>query len=106
MRASVATVLPSEQEGLPRCIMESLSLEVPAIGSDIRGVRDLVEGGCGILYPVGDVAALAGAMEWIIGQPDEAQVMCRKGRQKMQGPYALRNTVKAWMALYAEMMER
>src|SRR5438105_5018604 len=31
MRASVATLLPSEREGLPRSIMESLALAVPVI---------------------------------------------------------------------------
>lgn len=66
IRASTATLLPSEREGLPRSVMESLCLEVPVIGSNIRGVRDLLEDGCGLLVPVGDPAAVAKAMDHVL----------------------------------------
>ncbi|MFM6200711.1 MAG: glycosyltransferase, partial [Dolichospermum sp.] len=49
MRTAVATILVSEQEGLPRCVMEAMSLETPVIGTNIRGTRDLLENGCGLL---------------------------------------------------------
>lgn len=55
IRASLATILPSEREGLPRSVMESLCLGVPVIGSRIRGTRELLDGGSGILVDVGDV---------------------------------------------------
>lgn len=83
IRASVATLLPSEREGLPRAIMESLSLEVPAIGTQIRGVKDLIEGGCGILTPVGDQEAMTQAMSYILEHPAEARAMGKKGRERM-----------------------
>ena len=38
----------------------------PIIGSDTRGTRDLVRLAGGRLFPVGDVAALAEAMEVIV----------------------------------------
>ena len=66
MRAAVATLLVSEQEGLPRCVMESMSLETPVIGTNIRGTRDLLTEGCGLLVEVGDVEALTKAMAWIL----------------------------------------
>jgi hypothetical protein len=40
IQSSVATLLPSEQEGLPRSVLESLCQAVPVIGSRIRGVAD------------------------------------------------------------------
>ena len=83
MRASVATLLASEQEGLPRSIMESLSLEIPAIGTDIRGTRDLLEGGCGILVKLGDIEGLAQAMAWVIDRPVAAREMAQRGRESI-----------------------
>ena len=56
-------LLPSQQEGLPRSIMEAMVMGVPVIGTDIRGTQDLLEKGCGTLYPVGDVETLARIFE-------------------------------------------
>ena len=100
IRASVATVLPSEREGLARCVMESLCLEVPVIGSDARGVRDLVQDGCGLQVPVGDVQNLTKAMDFMLTQPDKASEMGHKGRQKM-ADYDLRHILRLHEELYA-----
>ena len=101
MRASVATLLASEQEGLPRSIMESLSLEVPAIGTDIRGTRDLLEGGCGLLVKLGDIDGLAQAMAWVLDRPVAAREMAQRGRKSILA-YELQNILKQYEALYAE----
>ena len=61
--ASKATLLPSEREGLPRSVMESICLGVPVIGADARGIRDIITDDNGIIFPVGDVAALSEALK-------------------------------------------
>jgi glycosyltransferase involved in cell wall biosynthesis len=83
-RAAVAMLLPSEQEGLPRSIMESLCLEVPCIGSNIRGTRDLLSDGCGILTEVGNVDAITEGMNRILAGPTEAREMGARGRRRMK----------------------
>lgn len=67
--ASVATLVPSEREGLSRAAMESICLGIPVIGADARGVRDVASGGRGILFPVGDPFALRDAMLRTIEDP-------------------------------------
>jgi glycosyltransferase involved in cell wall biosynthesis len=62
LRASRALISTSEREGLPRSLMESACLGVPIIGAAARGVRDVVNPGRGLLYPVGDVLALRDAL--------------------------------------------
>ena len=84
IRASTATILPSEREGLPRAVMESLSLAIPVIGSDIRGTSELLAGGCGILVKLGDVEALARAMDRMLDNPAEVAAMGRLGRLEME----------------------
>jgi glycosyltransferase involved in cell wall biosynthesis len=101
MRASVATILASEQEGLPRSVMESLCLEVPAIGTDIRGTRDLLEGGVGLLVKLGDIEGLAQAMAWVLDHPVAAREMAQRGRKSILA-YELQNILKQYEALYAE----
>jgi len=72
---SRATILPSTQEGLPRSVLESLSCGVPVIGSDIRGTQDLLGDGGGMLYPAGDIGALASLIEWFTDHPEKVAAM-------------------------------
>jgi glycosyltransferase involved in cell wall biosynthesis len=102
LRASRAMVLPSIREGLPRSVMDALSLEAPVIGYRIRGTSELLEGGCGILCPPGDVSALAEAMVWMVEHPEESAEMGRAGRRKMRGDYELSNILRMHEELYAE----
>lgn len=67
--ASRATLTPSEREGLSRSAMESVCLGVPVIGSDARGVRDVVYPKRGLLFPVGDPLALRDAMQSMADEP-------------------------------------
>lgn len=101
MRASVATILASEQEGLPRCVMESMSLGVPVIATEIRGTQDLLSQGCGLLVKVGDIQGLADAMGWVIAHPQEACMLAKQGRERM-GMYDIRHIIELHEKLYAE----
>ena len=104
IRASVATLLVSELEGLPNCVMESFCLEVPVIGTNIRGTRDLLEGGCGLLVKVGDVEGLAQAMAWVLDHPEEVRMMGKRGRERMAA-YELKQILKLYDSLYTEAIE-
>lgn len=102
VRSARATLLVSTREGLPRSIMEALNLAVPVIGTDIRGIRDLLADGGGLLVPVGDIEKLSQAMMWMADHPDEAREMGLKGRVGM-GQYDLRSLIALHEALYSEM---
>jgi glycosyltransferase involved in cell wall biosynthesis len=60
--ASRAMVLPSFAEGLPVVIMEALALERPVLSTYVAGIPELVDAGCGWLFPAGTVAPLVEAM--------------------------------------------
>ncbi len=60
--------LCSASEGLPRVILEAMLLSRPVIASDIVGSRELVAPNeTGLLYPCGNVAALAEALGRLAG---------------------------------------
>lgn len=104
MRIATATVLPSEREGLPRAVLESLAMGVPVIGTDIRGVRDLLQEGGGILVPVGDIRRLAEAVAFLA---DNSQEVCRigkLGRQLVQ-KYSLDHILRLHEELYAKVLQ-
>ncbi|MEG4166342.1 MULTISPECIES: glycosyltransferase family 4 protein [unclassified Microcoleus] len=105
MRASLATILVSEQEGLARCVLESLSMEIPVIGTKIRGIQELVEDECGLLVEVGDIPGITRAMAWVLDHPDELKKMGQNGRLKMQ-KYQIKQITKLHEDLYAEALSR
>lgn len=64
-------VLPSHREGFPRAAMEAAASGLPVVATDIRGCRQVVDPGAnGLLFPVGDVDALVGAIEALGDDPD------------------------------------
>ncbi|MCI0455735.1 MAG: glycosyltransferase [Gemmataceae bacterium] len=101
VRAAAAVLLPSEQEGLPRSVMEALALGVPVIGSRIRGMTDLLEQGGGLLVPVGEVGELARAMTRILDDPQEARALGEQGRRLMEA-YDTQCIIALHEALYDE----
>ncbi|MFM9265953.1 glycosyltransferase family 4 protein [Tychonema sp. BBK16] len=105
MRASVATLLASEQEGLPRSIMESLSLEIPVIATNIRGNQELLESGCGLLFDVGDIDGFAQAMAWMLDHPEDVREMGKRGRDRM-ATCDVGQIVKMHEELYAEAVQK
>ena len=101
VRASLATILASEQEGLPNCVMESLCMETPVIGSNIRGTRDLLEDGYGLLFETGDVKGLAASIAYLSDNPQEARSMGEKGRKSLSN-YDVPSILQKYESLYNE----
>jgi len=105
IRASRATLLPSEREGLPRSVMESMCLGVPVVGTDIRGTRDLLADGCGLLVPLGDVTALSQAMARLLDSPDLGTELADNALQRV-AEHDLSRIVALHEQLYARVLGR
>ncbi|MGL5831906.1 MAG: glycosyltransferase, partial [Waterburya sp.] len=94
-----AVLLVSQQEGLPRSIMEAMCLSTPTIGSNIRGTKDLLENGCGLLVELGDTDALAQAMIQVVKDPDSLAEMASKAQAKMAS-YDLKAIIQEYTDIY------
>jgi glycosyltransferase involved in cell wall biosynthesis len=75
-------VLPSYHEGMPRSVLEAMSMGRAVITTDVPGCRETVEPSRnGILVPARDAGALAEAMLSLIDHPDQVARMGKQGRQ-------------------------
>ncbi len=99
--ASDGVMLTSQQEGLPRSVMEALAIGTPVIGSQIRGIKDLLEDDCGLLVEVGDVAGLAKAIACLADNPELAKKIAHNGQRKMT-KYDVRSVIKTYSDLYEQ----
>lgn len=81
-----AFVFGSDYEGLPNALMEALAAGLPCISTNCAtGPSDLITSGeNGLLVPVGDVEAMASAMEYFVNHPQQASRMGAAARKKMQ----------------------
>lgn len=96
---SVATLLTSQREGLPRSIMEAFCAATPVIGTRIRGIQDLLADDCGLLVEVGDTDALAKAMAEIIDNPQRTAQMGQNGYQKITN-YSVDKIIQLYANIY------
>jgi glycosyltransferase involved in cell wall biosynthesis len=70
LAAADLLVVPSRIEGLNRVVIEAGAVGTPTVISDGAGAAELVARyGCGLIVPVGDVAALAHAISRLLASP-------------------------------------
>lgn len=98
-------ILPSLQEGLPMSVLEAMSVGVPVIATDIRGTRDLLEDGAGVLVPVDSPAALAHAMNALLSNPARRDELRRAAAERV-GRFALPVLLELHERLYERLLRQ
>ena len=94
-------VQPSFAEGLPNSVMEAMVEQRAVIASDIGGNNDLIDGQHnGLLFPVGDAAALARQLGSLIDDPALASELAAKGRRHIVDHYGFESVTDRLAALY------
>lgn len=73
-------VLPSRAEGLPRALIEAMARALPAIGSNIGGIPELLDSEH--LLPADNVPALATKLTELANQPDRLATMSARNFRK------------------------
>jgi glycosyltransferase involved in cell wall biosynthesis len=105
--ASDAAVLTSLYEGIPRALMESMGAGLPVVATDVPGTRSLVvDGQTGFLVPLGDVAALADALQALRTDPELAEMLGRAGRQRIETEFDERIITDRIVAVYEHIRGR
>jgi glycogen(starch) synthase len=76
-------VLPSVYEELGTVLVEALQVGLPAVATDVGGIPEVVEHGrTGLLVKPGDPAALAAAIDAVVGDPEVARRMGAAARER------------------------
>jgi glycosyltransferase involved in cell wall biosynthesis len=103
--ASTALLLTSGREGLPRSIMEAFCAGIPVIGTNIRGIQDLLSDNCGLLVEVGNIQALSQAIAEMLDHPEKATQMGANGRAKVAS-YDVQNIIELYTQIYHQALAR
>lgn len=108
LRRLDALVLPSRttrtwKEQFGRILVEAMSCAVPVIGSSSAAIPDVI-GDAGIIYPEGDIAALAGALRRVADDPALRNDLGRRGRERVLAQFTQAAIARAYHDAYRSML--
>jgi glycosyltransferase involved in cell wall biosynthesis len=102
-RASVFC-LPSHAEGLPMSLLEAMASRKAVVASNVGGIPEIVrDGENGLLVPPRDDAALAGALERLLGDAALRASLARRARATIEQHYSTEVVCGQLSALYREL---
>lgn len=94
-------VLPSIEEGLGLALLEAMSLNRPCIASATGGIKNIIEDGVnGILTPVGDSKAIAGAVLKMLNDKNLSVGMANKARDIVKTRFSIDSMADRMIDLY------
>lgn len=102
--ASDAAVSSSRSEGLPFNIMEAMHAALPVVASNVKGHTDLLDNGCGMLYPYGDSAAFADAVKKLMADGELCRHLGESARAEAE-QYGLKKVLPVVMGKFDELLE-
>lgn len=100
LRAATMLVLPSHSEGMPRIVMEAMSLGIPVAATRVGAIPELLEdGAAGWLIEVDDDAALANAIIQASMNPELRRSRTTRAAATVAARYSSLAQLKAFNAV-------
>ena len=96
-------VLPTEYEGYGMAVAEAIASGLPVISTPTGAISELVGDKAGILVPPGNVSALAGALERMLGDADARRAFTQGARRRRTQLPTWSGAVHAWASILRRM---
>lgn len=101
LNAADAYVLSSRNEGMANTLLEAMASGLPSVATAVSGTNELIQAtGAGLVVPVGDMEALAGAIMQLVQDPAMRASMGARARQIIEQDYSLGVVADKIIAIY------
>jgi N-acetyl-alpha-D-glucosaminyl L-malate synthase BshA len=98
-------LMPSELESFGLAALEAMACKVPSIATRVGGVPELIdEGITGLLFPVGDVEAMAAGALSLLNNPSRLDAMREAARQTAQKRFCSTLVVPQYVRYYEQIL--
>jgi glycosyltransferase involved in cell wall biosynthesis len=99
-------VMPSvEREGLPKALLEAMSVGVACIVTDVGGMPEVVNDQCnGLVVPPRNAEALRMAIERLGSDPELTKRLSHAALETIKGPLSVEHTIRKTAELYRELL--
>jgi len=106
LNASDVICLPSYREGFGSIIIDAAATGIPAIGSDIYGIRDaIVNGKTGILHNVGDIDGIYEAMYRLAKDRLLRETLGKSAQLRVKNKFTMELISAAWLNEYKNLIQ-
>lgn len=96
-------VLPSLKEGLGLALMEAMASGLAVVGSDVGGIKSLIQDGyTGLLVEAADSAGLSSAILKLLQEPDKAKYLGDNARTFINENFSQEKMISQTEGVYAE----
>jgi N-acetyl-alpha-D-glucosaminyl L-malate synthase BshA len=107
-------LMPSEMESFGLAALEAMACSVPTIATRVGGVPELIDEGGGphgrpangLLFPVGDVDAMAAAAVGLLNDPGRLAAMAATARRTAQDHFCASRIIPLYEAYYERVLQR
>jgi glycosyltransferase involved in cell wall biosynthesis len=105
-------LMPSEMESFGLAALEAMACQTPAIATRVGGVPELIQdqgmgnGVNGLLFPVGDVDAMAAASVALLSDPERHQAMRKAARKTAQDRFCSTRILPRYIEFYESLLSQ
>ncbi len=101
LAAADLCVFPSQSEGMPRALMEAMSLGIPAVATDVGGTSEVLRHSRdGVLVGYGDVDAMANAIASLASDPIRRRNLGESARQRIRSAFDIQAVSEEYLTLF------
>ncbi|MDP4299903.1 glycosyltransferase [Leptothrix discophora] len=100
INAADTLTLPSWSEGYPNVVVEAVACGRPVVGTDVGGMREILDAHNGVLIPARDTAALTEALAGVLARQWDQQAIAARIRRTWDDVAA--DTLKVCEAVVAQ----
>lgn len=105
LQALDCVVVASRNEGLARCMIESMACGTPVVSFKVCSAHEMLEAtGAGIVVPFGNFDLMAEGVSNILNHTAQAHLMGRKGREAAEARFRGDVIADKWQRLYTELL--
>ena len=104
LKKTYLNILPSYNEGLPMTILETMSLGIPNISTNVAGIPEIIDSSSGIIVCPGDIDALIKAINFCLNSAQYMKIMSNNSFEKIKKDFSVSKQLDTTYHIYRKLI--